>query len=340
MSWLGALLLAACATAFAQSEAEIRKTIADRKTTGLVVGVVDGDGARRVVTHGDLKQDSIVEIGSIAKVFTALVLADMVERGEVRLSDPVSKYLPAELVLPAKSRGITLEHLATNMSGLPRLPNNMAMKNVADPYADYTVERLYDFLRAYALPRAPGAKWEYSNLGFGLLGHALARRAANDYETMVRMRVCGPLDMIDTWIELPAQMKERQAKGHSIQLLPVGNWSFTEAVAGAGAFRSDIDDMLEFLAAVLGHKKSGLSPALTAMLRTRVQTGVPELGQLLGWNTATNGDREIVWKDGATAGFSTFIGFDAKRRAGVVVLSSNAGGTAVETGMQLLRGAQ
>jgi CubicO group peptidase (beta-lactamase class C family) len=214
----------------------------------------------------------------------------------------------------------------------------MAMKNIADPYADYTVERLYEFLRTYELPREPGSKWEYSNLGFGLLGHVLARRAGNDYETMVRLRVAGPLDMTNTWIGVPTQVAEQLAKGHSMQLLPVGNWKFTDAMAGAGAFRSDIGDMMEFLAAALGHKRTGLAPAMAAMLRTRPATGIPGFAQLLGWNAAIHGDREIVWKDGATLGFSGFIGFEVKRRAGVVVLSSNAGGTAIETGMQLLRG--
>src|SRR5437762_646953 len=99
MPRLGALFLAAVAIAFAQSEAEIRRILSDRidrdhKATGIVVGLIDAKGARRIVAHGDVKPDSLFEIGSVTKVFTALILTDMVERGEVRLSDPVQKYLP------------------------------------------------------------------------------------------------------------------------------------------------------------------------------------------------------------------------------------------------------
>jgi D-alanyl-D-alanine-carboxypeptidase/D-alanyl-D-alanine-endopeptidase len=324
----GFLLLGARAIAFAQTE----------RGGGRVVGTIDPEGRTKVEVVGDVHEDSLFEIGSITKVFTALVLSDMVERGELRLSDRVSE------LVPAKTGAITLEHLATHMSGLPRLPNNMAPANIADPYASYTVERLYEFLRTYELPRAPGAKWEYSNLGFGLLGHAVARRAEKDYETMVRLRVCNPLDMIDTRIDIragvPAHVPDLLVKGHSMQGLPVGYWNFTEAMAGAGAFRSNVRDMLEFLAAVLGRKRSGLAPAMAAMLRTRAETGIPGFGQYLGWNSSTNDGREIVWKDGGTLGFSSFIGFDPKRRTGAVVLSSVAGGVAVETGMKILRAAQ
>src|SRR3954452_14651763 len=149
----GALLLAAGAIAFAQSDAELGRILAGKKSTGLVVGTIDPEGRRRVLAHGDVHAESIFEIGSITKVFTAAGLADMVERGGGALSDPLSKYLAADVRLPSKIRAITLEQLATNMSGLPRLPGNFAPKNIADPYADYTTERLYDFLRSYELPR-------------------------------------------------------------------------------------------------------------------------------------------------------------------------------------------
>jgi CubicO group peptidase (beta-lactamase class C family) len=240
--------------------------------------------------------------------------------------------------MPRRGRDITLEDLATHMSGLPRLPDNFSPQNLANPYAGYTPERLYEFLRNYQLPREPGAKWEYSNLGFGLLGYVLARRAGTDFESLVRLRICGPLDMMNTWMTLPRELEARMAAGHSVQLQPVGYWTFGDATAGAGAFRSDAGDLLEFLAAVLGHKRSGLAPALTAMLKPRIPV-MPEMGQAIGWNTTTRPGAEIVLKDGGTGGFSSAILFVAKSRTGVVVLS-NAFGGVVDIGMQVLRSLQ
>src|SRR5208283_4407870 len=118
-----------------------------------------------------LDGDTVFEIGSITKVFTALLLADMAQRGEVALTDPVSKYLPKGVKMPGRNgHAIMLQDLATHTSGLPRLPSNMKPKDFMNPYADYTPELLYQFLSSYELPRDPGSKWEYSNLGAGLLG--------------------------------------------------------------------------------------------------------------------------------------------------------------------------
>src|SRR5205085_8424519 len=111
---------------------------------------------------------TIFEIGSATKVFTSLLLADMVQRGQVALDDPVAKYLPPTVKMPERhGRSITLVDLATHTSGLPRLPTNMTPKNQANPYADYSVEQLYQFLSNYQLTRDVGSQYEYSNLGGG-----------------------------------------------------------------------------------------------------------------------------------------------------------------------------
>src|SRR5207244_1074108 len=138
-----------------------------------------------------------------SKAFTAVLLADMVTRGEVKLDDPVSKYLPETVKVPAyQDRVITLLDLTTQTSGLPRLPSNLKPADPGNPYADYDVDRLYAFLNGYTLTRAPGAKYEYSNLGVGLLGHALARRAGKSYEELVTERILKPLKMTRTSITL------------------------------------------------------------------------------------------------------------------------------------------
>jgi serine-type D-Ala-D-Ala carboxypeptidase/endopeptidase len=229
------------------SDDEIRKILIERIDTfhqgvGIVVGVVDAHG-RRIITYGKLENgdpcplngDTISEIGSVTKVFTSLLLADMVQRGEVALADPVAKYLPPEVKMPERGgRQITLVVLSTHTSGLPRGPSNFHTKDPTNPYADYTVEQLYQFLSTYQLTRDIGSQVEYSNLGAGLLGLALARRAGMDYEALVHSRITGPLGMTSTGITLTPEMKARMAVGHNAQVKSVPNWDDSPAVAGAG----------------------------------------------------------------------------------------------------------
>ena len=257
------------------SNSEIRRILAERidgqrQSIGMVVGVIEPQG-RRIVAHGSSDQhdprplngDTVFEIGSVTKVFTALLLADMVRRGEVALDDPVAKYLPAEVKVPTRAgRSITLLDLATHTSALPRLPDNFQPKDPANPYADYSVEQLYQFISSYQLTRDIGATFEYSNLGAGLLGHALARRAAMDYETLMRSHVLAPLGMTSTAIALSPELKSRLATGHDAQLRTVPNWDLP-TLAGAGALRSTVNDLLAFLAATLGHAELPLAPAMT-----------------------------------------------------------------------------
>jgi CubicO group peptidase (beta-lactamase class C family) len=330
---------------------EIRKILTQRvdefhQSVGMVVGTIDPNG-RRVVSYGALEKDdprvlngdTVFEIGSVTKVFTSLLLSDMVQRGEVALTDPVSRYLPAGVKVPQRNgRQITLQDLATHTSGLPRLPDNFKPKDMANPYADYSVAQLYEFLSSYELTRDIGSQYEYSNLGGGLLGHVLALRAGMDYEALVRARITGPLKMNSTGIALSPEMKARMAIGHDSRLKTVANWDLP-TLAGAGALRSDANDMLTFLAANLGITKTPLAEAMAAMLNVRRPTGTPGLEVALAWHVLTSKeqDRTIVWHNGGTGGYRSFIGYDPKARVGVVVLSNAMTTTGVDDiGMHLL----
>jgi CubicO group peptidase (beta-lactamase class C family) len=330
-------------------DSEIRKILVERidafhQGVGIVVGVIEPQG-RRVVAYGSLNQgdtrplngDTIFEIGSVTKVFTSLLLSDMVQRGEVALADPVAKYLPADATVPERGgRVITLVDLSTHTSGLPRLPSNLVPKDPANPYADYSAEQLYQFLSSYQLTRDIGSQFEYSNLGGGLLGHTLARRAGMDYEALVRSRITGPLGMTSTGITLTPDMKARLAVGHNEKLVVVPTWDF-QVLAGCGALRSTANDLLTFLGANLGYVKSPLAPAMAAMLSVRrpAGSGLGEIG--LAWLIAKASDGEIVWHNGGTFGYRSFLGYDAKTRVGVVVLSNTFTGAGVDDiGMHLL----
>jgi serine-type D-Ala-D-Ala carboxypeptidase/endopeptidase len=320
------------------SDAEIRKILADRIGAenlgiGIVVGVVDPNG-RRVVAYGSLSKDdkrplngdTVFEIGSMTKVFTSLVLMDMVQKGEVSVTDPVSKYLPESVKMPERNnRKITLQDLSTQSSGLPGMPTNFNPKDPTNPYADYSVELLYQFLSGYQLTRDIGSQYEYSNLGVGLLGHALALRAGTTYEGMVRSRICAPLGMNNTRVTLSTEMKARLAIGHG-NLNAVPNWDFSDAVAGAGALRSTANDILTFLAANLGMIKTPLATAMAAEVSIRRPTGIPDMQIAYAWHVQTKNGNSIIGHGGGTGGYRTYMGFDPKSHAGIVVLSNYSSG--------------
>jgi CubicO group peptidase (beta-lactamase class C family) len=311
---------------------EIRSILENRiglgkKAVGIVVGTIDEKG-RAVIGYGkpakdrDEKPDgdTLFEIGSITKVFTSLILADMVERGEVKLDDPVSKFLPASVTVPSRNgRRITLLDLSMQISGLPRLPDNMKPADPENPYADYDPPKLYAFLSSYKLQRDIGEKYEYSNLGVGLLGHALSLKAGMSYEKLVQSRILEPLGMTSSSVTLSESQKKRLASGHDTGLNPVKNWDL-DALAGAGALRSTANDMLKFLAANLELTDTPLKAAMRRMRTVHRETGTPDLEIAMAWHVYHKFGTDIFWHNGGTAGYRSFAGFDPAKKSGVVVL--------------------
>jgi CubicO group peptidase (beta-lactamase class C family) len=321
-----------------QDEAEVKKILeqriaTDKKGVGIAIGIINEKGTKlinfgkmNVKENREVDANAIFEIGSITKAFTCILLADMVLRGEMKLEDPISMYLPKTVKAPTRNgKEITLLDLATHTSGLPRMPTNFRPKDQKNPFADYTVEQLYEFLSGYNLPRDIGSKYEYSNVGMGLLGHLLTLKTKTDYETLVINRICKPLKMNDTVVTLSIEQKSRLATGHGMDLNPTPNWDIT-TLAGAGALRSTVKDMLKFVAANLGLVKTALWPVLQKSQQIQRKTDAPDLVMALGWHVFTRYGTEIIWHNGGTGGYRTFIGFDTKKRAGVVVLSNSGFG--------------
>jgi len=258
-----------------------------------------------------------------------------VVRGEVSLNDPVKKYLPSDVrVAERDGHAITLADLATHTSGLPFFPSNFPPVEDRAAYSRYTVERLYESLSS-ELRGAPGTRWEYSNTGAGLLGLALGRRAGMDYESLVRARITGPLGMESTAIAVSPQMKSRLAAGHDEQLEPTPGWDLP-ALAGAGSLHATANDLLGLLAAFLSYTKSPLAPAMAAMPETSRLNELYQIDQALGWFVIGKGDDRIFVHEGGTFGFASYLAYDPKNRAGVVVLSNATAGVG-DIALHLLR---
>jgi serine-type D-Ala-D-Ala carboxypeptidase/endopeptidase len=366
-----------------------RRHVSHPRAAGLAVGIV-WRGATEVLGYGSVRADgdlppdgrTVFEIGSITKVFTTTLLADMVTRGEVALDDAIREHLPPEVKLPARGTAlITLRQLATHTSGLPRLPANLFSADVdpENPYARYTPAALCAFLSRCRLRRVPGRVIEYSNAGAGLLGWILAGVAGRSYEELVRVRICSPLAMWDTGITIAPAQEARLAPGHA-QGQVVPNWEF-DVLAGAGALRSTPDDMLRFLRANLGqgpeqlaeaihlaHRQQrgsrflltpgyyllrmalalsvavatahALLPGIHWLLRILVVAVAWCLLELslgswidarwgpiaLGWHMeqVTGANEPVLWHNGGTGGYRSYLAFSREKQAGVLVLANSS----------------
>lgn len=240
----------------------------------------------------------------------------MARRGEVNLDDPVGKFLPESVKLPRSGeRAITLLDLATQRSGLPRLPGNLAPADSQDPYVDYTQERLETYLSGARLENPVGSTYFYSNLGVGLLGYALSRAAKKDYDALVRERIAAPLGMTITGLEVAPSLAARLAQGYDAggtEVRPAKPWTWrsTSVLSGAGGLRSTAREMLRFVGANVGLINTKLAPAMADAAKERAGAGSPSKAIGLGWHIQIREGGSTVWHNGGTGGFRSFCGFD------------------------------
>lgn len=305
---------------------------ASAKLVGLAVAAVAGgeavhacrgradDEGRPVAEH------TVFEIGSVTKVFTALLLAVMAEAGEVALDEPLAGSYP-EVDLPVRGRPIALADLATHSAGLPRLPPGLvrqALRRRDNPYAGFTDDDVARALASVRLRAAPGARVRYSNFGAGVLGQALARRAGTPYDELVRARVCLPLGLTDTGVRRSAEQLARRAVGHDRRGRAVPDWDMA-SLPGMGALHSTAADLARFLAAQLDPGGTPLEAAIRLTQQPRVAAG--RLGhQALGWMVSPlpRTDRRMHWHNGGTGGAFSFVGLEPRSGVAVVALTNTA----------------
>lgn len=294
-------------------------------------------GVRDAQRGGGVDERTVFEIGSVTKVFTALLLADQVVAGNVELEQPLQELLP-DVRIPVRGRPITLAALATHTSGLPRLPRSMlrqAMRNRSDPYAHFTEHDVHAGLERERLRREPGGKWRYSNFGAAVLGHALAKHAGTTYDHLLRERVTGPLGLVDTVITLRPDQVQRAARGHTRWRHPTNDWSMP-AMPAMGAVHSTAADLTKFLHAQLDPDDTPLAEAIR--LTHEPRAGRPPLQAALGWLVASlpKGGPTVHWHNGGTGGARSFAGFVADQRSACVVLTTGQR-SADRLGFDLLR---
>jgi CubicO group peptidase (beta-lactamase class C family) len=295
---------------------------------GVTIGIVQ-HGERRIFTYGTAKPDSLFEIGSITKTFTATILAQMVEQGKVRLDEPVRELLPPGTVAKPEGAEITLLDLSDQHSGLPRMPDNFHPADPSNPYADYDAKLLYAFMAKQGVALPANAPFGYSNLGVGLLGQALAVRAGVPYATLLHDQILAPLKMTDTTIALTPELKARFIQGHDGEHHPAHAWDL-DALAGAGGIRSTAADMLTYLEAQLHPDKLPTSTlaaadgktlpaaiALTHQIHAEAGNGMH-----IALNWFHYDQTGSYWHNGGTGGYSAYALFNPQKDFAVIVLSN------------------
>ncbi|AUS81051.1 penicillin-binding protein [Actinoalloteichus sp. AHMU CJ021] len=312
----------------------LRHAARDARAPGAVVGLVTATGGLAIgVGTPDRSSDEAVtadthfEWGSITKTVTALTLARLVAEGVVHYDDPVTRYLPDRARPTGRHPVPTLHQLATHTAGLPRLPRNLAGSLLRggprNPYAHYDAEALYRAVRATTPRDPPGTRVRYSNLGYGLLGHALGRATGGDYETAVDLCVGRPLGF--TPAAGPPAGARRATGHHGRRRTPP--WRMT-ALAGAGVLAGSVTELARYVRAHLrpdetvppGHP--ALSRALRDVQRPRADLDAPQQ-TCLAWHRRTTPDGvPVLLHSGVTWGFTSFVSFAPAAGLGVVAVAN------------------
>lgn len=297
---------------------------------GLIVGVVRGDRVfikgfgKKSKERGDAPDaQTIFELASIGKIFTASAAQILSERGEISFDDSIDKRLNPTVKMCEKAKNITLRQLATHTSGLPSFPESFIpkIKDELNPYKDLTVRDLYDYLATCENLGAVG-KFDYSNLGMGVLGHILELKTGKSYETIVKDEIVNRLEMKNTTITLSAEQRELLAQGYNEQGNPNPVWE-DSVLTGAGSFLSNAEDMTKFIRANFDASHSEISNFL---LKTHEKQTGGETG--LGWHyysrffAALTDEEDVIWHNGGAGGYASFIAINKKTKSGVIVLSN------------------
>lgn len=324
-------------------EAIIKSFLGENAIPGMVVSIVDENGShlfsygyQGINARQKITPDTLFEIGSLTKVFTGLLLAEAVDSGAAALDDPLRTCIPQEFITgKAFYDQITLAHLTTHTSGLPRLPQTLdfmipsAIANFTggNPYENVTREKVFSYLSRTAAPKRIGTDFSYSNYGVGLLGVCLADKKGLTYEETLRRVIADPLGMTSTTIHLNQAQEALYASGYRGYLrlgrLMVGiesqPWLMGEGLAGAGGIRSSGADMLKFLKACISDELDFIPLTKSPIFKVDDESDIG-MGWLLDRSMVEN--QTIIWHNGQTGGFNSYLAFSQDKPYGVFVIAN------------------
>jgi CubicO group peptidase (beta-lactamase class C family) len=309
-------------------EAKAKPLVDNRIVDGLSIGYIEGEhwGIVHLGASNKAKKAptnlTVYEIGSVSKIFTSLLLADAVVRGEIDLNAAADAANPAAIHLPSREgRSIKWIDLSTHRSGLPRLPGNLAVTDLVNPYRDYDSKMAATFLNEYELPRHPGASQEYSNFGASILGYLVAAKAGKPYQTLLQERITEPLRMTDCTVALSSDQMNRLATPHNKFGSPASAWEFAD-LPGAGGVHATMRDMMRFAKAQLNPPTDTLGEAIELAWKQHSEADASGPATGLGWMIA--GDGQTRWHNGGTGGFSSAVFINRKVKCAVIILCNTS----------------
>ncbi len=281
-----------------------------------------------------VNSDAIFNLASVGKLFATTLLAQAVKRGEMRLDDPVAKYV-TELRNGGDIREVTLGEIASHTSGLPREPEQY------EPWhrGRYSLADFTRFLNSWKAE--PGKQDIYSNLAMIRLRLALERRFHDPFSTLMRERIAGPLKMDSTALTLSPALRARAVQGYGPLGRPIGVPGVGEShnldFPVAGQIFSSPRDMVTFLTANMGELPDhrDLQDAM-AFAQQGVFTVNPHFTQALAWQIVDRGDLVIIDKNGGLPNTSTYVGFAPSTKTGIVILANRGRQKATLVGRRIL----
>lgn len=289
--------------------------------TQLAIAMVNGDQVSYYGTVNDQgtliatdNRDRIFEIGSITKLFTSVLLSSLAAEGKIDPEEDINHYYPFPF---HGERSITFASLASHTSGLPRLPANLVLTDLTNPYKHYGKEELEAYLQEMlTFDQEAGVKYSYSNLGAGLLGHTLSLSQQTGFDLLLQQRVFEPYGMNSSYVGT-VENDERLVAGRDMTGEITPNWDF-DVLAGAGAVRSSVTDLARF--AIAQFNSSDKVLALTRIPRFKVDEHM-QMG--LGWHILTDEmGKRLYWHNGGTGGYSSSFMLQPEQKRAVIILSN------------------
>ncbi len=259
---------------------------------------------------------NVFEIGSITKVFTATLLSNFVKDQKLNLEDNIQDDIDFKINI---NQVITFKELANHTSGLPRLPSNLDLQKIDqdNPYKDYDIEQLKEYLTSEInLNQEPGTKYEYSNLGAGILGFELSKIANSSYEHLLQEKIFKKYKMFNTTSKRE-NIQSTLIKG----LNPDGeispNWDF-DVLAGGGAIFSSVEDLSKFALAQFDDKNEELIITQQPTFKVNENMSIGLAWHLLSMK---NGDK-LIWHNGGTGGYTSSMALNLEDKNGIIILSN------------------